>query len=102
MKSGKVHTADTTVLERITWPHEVVYTSAGRPVVNENMRISLSGYLIVMAGERDQVKPYMIQYLQELMDDAELYGWSLSGHTSLYSSSKWNKVGHLGQTMRRR
>ena len=61
-------------------PLEVVYTSASQPVVYEDMSISLcvSGYVMVMTGwggEKDQVKPYMIQHLQELMEDADSYGW---------------------------
>ena len=28
-----------------------------------------------MEEERDQVKPYMIEHLQELMEDVESYGW---------------------------
>ena len=75
LKSGKVCTMDTTV-KRITWPHDVMYTGAGQPKVFEDMSISLfvSGYLMVMAGERDQVKPHMIQHLQDLMKDVESYG----------------------------
>ena len=77
LKSGKTHTADTTLLRKITWPHEVVYTSSGHPTVFEEMSMSLfvSGYLTVIAGEKDQIKPYMIQHLQELIDDAESLVW---------------------------
>ena len=31
LKSGKVRTADSTVIKRITWPHELVYSSGGEP-----------------------------------------------------------------------
>ena len=31
LKSGKIRMADTTVLHKITWQHEVVYTSTGQP-----------------------------------------------------------------------
>ena len=34
----------------------------------------VSGYLTGMVGERDEVKPYMLQHFQKLMDDAESYG----------------------------
>ena len=37
IKSGMLHMADTLVLKRNTWPHEVVYTSTGQPAANEEM-----------------------------------------------------------------
>ena len=68
LKSDKIctadtaDTADTAVLRKITWPHEVAYTRAGQSAVYEEISISLlvSGYLLVMAGEKDEIKPYMI------------------------------------------
>ena len=33
LKSGKVRTSDTLISQCVTWPHEVVYTMAGQPVV---------------------------------------------------------------------
>ena len=75
MRSIKIQTADTTLLKRITSPHEVVYTSAGQPAVYKDMSdiLFVSGYIKVMAGKRDQVKPGMLQHLQELMEDAQSY-----------------------------
>ena len=35
LKSGKVRTADSTVIKRINWTHELVYTSGGEPVTYE-------------------------------------------------------------------
>ena len=55
----------------------MVYTSAGHSAVYKKMSMSMfvSGYLMVMAREKNEVKPYMIQQQQEWMDDAESYGW---------------------------
>ena len=58
LKSGKVRTADSTVIKRTTWPHELVYTSGGEPVTYELISMSqfVTGYLSVMdmvkAGEK--------------------------------------------------
>ena len=71
IKSGKLHTTDTIVLTRITLLHEVVYTSDGQMssvhFVNE--------YLTVMAEEPEEVKSEMQWHRQELIEDAEVYGW---------------------------
>ena len=59
--------------KRITWPHEVVYTSQGQPAIYEELNTVLyvNGYITVLMEE---VKEHMLQYLQELMEDAEAYG----------------------------
>ena len=71
LKSGKIHTADTTVLCKITWPHKVVYTSTWQPTEYEKMNVTLfiSRFMTVMAGEKDNIKLFMLQHLNELMDD---------------------------------
>ena len=60
----------------IAWPHEVVYTSAGKPASYEELSTPLlvQGYLIVMKGEKEAVRAWMASRLEELMGDAELYG----------------------------
>ena len=35
----------------------------------------VSRFLMVMAGEKDNIKPFMLQHLQMLMEDIELYSW---------------------------
>ena len=64
LKSGKIRTADTTVLHKIIWPYEVVYTSTG-PAEYEKMSITLfvSGFVMVMAIEKEKVRRFMLQYL---------------------------------------
>ena len=41
LKSGNVQTADTLVTRKITWPHEVVYTSQGQLAVYDDMSVAL-------------------------------------------------------------
>ena len=67
---------DTDISRHVTWPHEVVYTVAGKPVVYDDISLSLfvRGYLIVMDGEKLVVKPHIAHHEQELMADTELYG----------------------------
>ena len=98
MKSGKTSTADNTLLRKITWPYKAVYTSSGRPSVYEEMSISLfvSGYLMVIAGEKCEVKPYMIEHLQELMDELSHTPGSPSARTTPYGCSNWKSVECIG------
>ena len=51
LKSGRLRTMVTMVLKRITWPHEVVYTSADQPAIYEEMSSVhiVNGYVTVMA-----------------------------------------------------
>ena len=53
LNCGKLHTADTLVLKRIIWPHKVVYTSTGQPVIykGKSSIVFVNGYLTVMAEE---------------------------------------------------
>lgn len=50
IKSGKVRTADATIVKRITWPHKLIYTARGQPAVYDRLTIHLfvSGYLAVL------------------------------------------------------
>ena len=55
----------------------MVYTSTGQPAEYDQMSVTLfvSGILIVMAMDNKSTRPFMLQYLQEPMEDRELYGW---------------------------
>ena len=64
------------VVKRIMWPHEVVFTLAGKPASYEEPNpLFVQGYLIVMKDEKEAVRVKMASYLKDLMGDAELYGW---------------------------
>ena len=53
LKSGMHWTEATTVLKKVNWPHEVVYTIAGKPATYQDLTIHLfiQGYVIIMEGE---------------------------------------------------
>ena len=50
IKSGKVRTADTTVLKQILWPHELVYDPSGKPAAYDELPLPLfiQGYLTIL------------------------------------------------------
>ena len=77
LRSGMQHTAVSMVVKKVTWPHKVIYTEAGKPVAYEELSIPLfvHGYLIIMRNEKDSVRAKMASHLDELMDDVGLYSW---------------------------
>ena len=70
--SDKLHTADNTVINRITWPHKVLYTCTGEPVVYEELTSIdfVNGSLMVVAGKSESTKPSVLLHLHELVEDA--------------------------------
>ena len=75
--SGRLRTADNTVVKQITLPHELIYTQAVLPAVYEDLSpmLFVNGYLEVLATVKDDTKELMLSHLQELMADGEAYGW---------------------------
>ena len=75
LRSGKVRTADSIVVKRINWPHELMYTSGGKPAVYEqvSMPLFMSGYLCVLDRVKSGEKQIMLKHLKELMADASTY-----------------------------
>ena len=73
LKSRKLQTTDSSVLHKVVWPHEVVYTAMDKPAEYEGLTIPLfvSSYLAVMVVKHS-VYPLMIQHLQDLMSDVAL------------------------------
>ena len=53
--SGKLHTMDNTVINQITWPHEVLYMCVGDPAVYEELTSTafVNSYLMVMAEKSE-------------------------------------------------
>ena len=70
-------TGATTVLNKITWLHNVVYTSAGKPTSYQDMSVPqfVYGYVLVMDSEEADIRVQMASHLKGLMSDAQLYGW---------------------------
>ena len=64
-------------LHKTTWPHELVNTSVGQPATYVNLSIVMfvSGFPAMMEKENEAIQLLMARHLQELMADAELYGW---------------------------
>ena len=79
MKSGKIRTTDVYVTKRVSWPHEMVTTAHGQPPIYLDMSLALftNEYLCVAAAESGPVREYMLEHLQELMEDVESYGWKV-------------------------
>ena len=77
IKSGKVHTTDTTVLKQIVWPHKLVYDLSGRPAAYDDLPLLLfiQGYLAILQAENLQKKDTMLKHFSGLMADAAIYGW---------------------------
>ena len=75
--SGKLKTADTTVVHQVTWPHDVIYTPSGQPAMYDqlNSMAFVDGYLTVMAKELEHIRVKIIIHLQALMEYDDDYGW---------------------------
>ena len=71
---GKLCTADNTFVMDVTWPHEMIFTSQGKPAVNEELSVMafVQGYLTVMDTQNKEMKKFMNSHLQELMADGEV------------------------------
>ena len=74
--SSNVHTADSTIVKCITWPHELVYVAGSQPAVYEELTLPqfVSGYLGILDTVKASQKEVMLKHLRELMADAEIYG----------------------------
>ena len=74
---SKVRTMDSIVTKKVVWPHKVVCDTQGQPLVYGDMSLGLfaNGYLTVLAEEAEDIKPFLLQHLQELMEDAKIYIW---------------------------
>ena len=57
--------------------HEMVYTSEGKPASYQELTIPIfvQGFLITMELEEGPVKKLLSKHLQNLMSDAQWYGW---------------------------
>ena len=74
IKSGKLCTRDTHVVNRIKWPHKMIFTSMGQASVYKDMSLALfsNGYLTIVV---EDVKDIMLRHIRELFEDVEVYGW---------------------------
>ena len=79
LKSGMDRTGITTVINQVTWLHEVMHTSDGKPASYQDISVPqfVYGYMIVMDTEEVDIKVKMAAHLKDLMSDAQLYRWEL-------------------------
>ena len=65
LKSGMDRTGATTVINKVTWPHEVVYTSDGKSASYQDISVPqfVYGYMIVMDSEEADIKVKMAAHL---------------------------------------
>ena len=77
LKSGMHCTGATTIVRKVAWLHEVVYTSDGKPAAYQDFSVPLfvQGYLITMGNQDNSVKHRMAEHLNDLISDTEMYGW---------------------------
>ena len=82
--------ADSMVL-KITWLHELIYTSEGQPAAYDDLSVPLfiSGYLAMMEHEKESIRPLMAWHLQKLIYSKEFYGWASVRTYTLSGSSSW-------------
>ena len=57
-----VRTGATIVIRRITWPHEVQYTSAGKPAAYDDLSVLsfVQGYIITMNSQDSAIREKMM------------------------------------------
>ena len=77
LKSGLHRTGATMILNKVTWPHKVVYTLDGKPNTYQDISIPrfVERYLIVMDTEEGLIRQKMSSILKDLMSNAQLYRW---------------------------
>ena len=97
--TGKLPTADFTLLKKVTWPHEVMFIPEGRPEVYRELSIMafVRGYLIVMDSQHQITKALMDSYLQ---DHRRMGGLQMAGCQGLplyLSATHGDGQGHLGR-----
>ena len=72
----KLCPADSIVVKDVSWPHEVIFTSEGKPAGYEELSVIsfVQGYLTVINTPKQDIKKQMNSHLQDLMEDGEAYG----------------------------
>ena len=69
LKSGLNRTGATMIVHNLTWPHEVVYSSAGKPAVCQELAVPtfMQEYLVVMHGQDTKTRDVMAHHLEDMM-----------------------------------
>ena len=71
---GKIWTADTLVTNKITWTHEVVYTSQGQPAVYDmSIALFINSYLTVLGEECLTTVQLLCWHTEQFCNRKELF-----------------------------
>ena len=99
-KSGKIRTTDLYVTKRVIWPHEMCTNAQGQPPVYLDMSLALftNGFLCVAAAESGPIREYMLEHLQELMEDIESHGWKVVRDYKPPGFNCWSRAERRGVT----
>ena len=75
--SGRLITVDTTAVNQVLWPHELVFTPDGRTTVYNSISCMafMNRYLSIMALQMDILRNKMTIHLQEMMEDGKTFRW---------------------------
>ena len=68
------------IKKRIPWSHYDVYTDDGKPAAYGDLTLAaiVRGYLMVLNMETDtRIKALMSYHLEDMMEDSDLYGWTM-------------------------
>ena len=65
------------MINKVTWPHEVVYNCDDKRASYQDISVPqfVYGYMIVINTEEAGIKAKMYTHLNDLMSNAQLYGW---------------------------
>ena len=74
--SGKLKSANTSAVHKVTWPHEYVYTPEGQPSEYEclSSMAFITGCMTTMNLQSDPIRKHMWAHLRDLMHDGECFG----------------------------
>ena len=77
--SGELRSTDTTAIEKVLWPHELVFTHEGQTAAYESLSAMsfINGYLCTMSFEKDSLRDKMAVHLHEMMKNGETFGWPM-------------------------
>ena len=75
--SGNMRSVDTSVIHRVMWPHEYVFTPYGQPAAYERLstKAFVTGYLAIRDLQSEPLRRKMSAHFKEIMEDGETFRW---------------------------
>ena len=76
---GKLRSADTSTIQKVLWPHELIFTPEGQPTAFESLSIMdfVNGFLTIMPLQTDAHRIKMSAHPQEMMKDCDTFRWPM-------------------------